>query len=159
VRWQAYLSIALLLALPLAAGCAQDPGDDGANESPGDGEEDTYERCDTVIVPYETNGTQWEAALVECEANVTGTNSQTMSCAEPGEAELTASANLTSGEVEIRVEDDEGEPVAEHRLGDTNGEARELSVDEGADGDWRLAGERLDGFEGDYQAELACPRG
>lgn len=157
VRWHAYLLIAALAGLALLPGCVDDAFEDG--QAPEDGEdEDTYETCDALVVPFEANGTEWQAARIECEANVTGTDAQPLSCSEPEEARLVASTNLTAGQVELRVDDGEGERVAIHRLSDTGEEARELSLERGAPGEWTLTGERLESFEGTYTAELACPQ-
>lgn len=152
---RATLAVAILLVgLALVPGCAED----GAPSDAGDGDGSrTYERCDTTSLSREINGTTWHVARVSCEANVTGTNSHAIPCGQPGEAELTASTELTDGEVEVTV-DDGDQRLAEHRLADTGGEARELAIDEGGQaGEWTLAVERLASYEGSYQAELACP--
>lgn len=157
---RAHVLIALLLVLALAPGCVDGPTDgDATDGDAGDeGEPRTYEQCDSVVVPYEANGTQWEAGRLECEANVAGTNTVQPSCGDPEEAELTASADLASGHVQIVVEDAEGQIVGDHRVDDTSGDSRDLSLQPGAAGEWTLTGERPEGFEGTYQLELACPQ-
>lgn len=157
VRWRVCLLTGLVLGLALVPGCV-DEGPEGTDDGDEDPSRDTYETCDTLTVPFSSNQTDWEAARIECEANVTGTNSQTLSCAQPDQATLAAATNLTAGEVQIAVDDADGEQVAEHRLADTEGEVRELDVEAGQAGEWTLTGERLEGFAGEYQAELACPQ-
>lgn len=156
VRWQAAaLALALLFASP---GCLDDGAEDPPDGDPPDGEDRyTYEDCDSVTLTFEANDTTWHAARVSCEANVTGTTTQNVACPSPGEAELTAAANLTGGQARVVVRDADDAAAADHRLSDTGGEPRELTVGDGAAGNWTLAGERLEGFEGTFQAELACP--
>lgn len=156
MRWQACGIALLLVGLALLPGCVDEGPADGTD---GDGDdEDTYEACDALTVPFEVNGTDWEAARVECEANVTGTNEQSLSCSEPDRARLAASTNLTAGEVHLTVTGAGGETLADHRLGDTGDEGRELDVEAGQAGEWTLGAERLEGFEGSFQSELACPQ-
>lgn len=156
MRWQACSVALLLVGLVLLPGCVDDGPADGSDG--GEDGEDAYERCDALTVPFEVNGTQWEAARIECEANVTGTNQQSLSCAEPAEARLVASTNLTAGRIHLTVTDAGGETVADHEVGDTNDEGRELDVEAGQAGEWTLTTERLEGFAGDFRTELACPQ-
>ena len=151
--------LAILLLLALVPGCTDGPTAPSSDDGTGNDDARTYEDCDTLTVPFEANETSWEAARIECDANTTGTDTQRLSCPSPDEAQLAVSTNLTAGQVAVTVLDADEATVAEHELGDTEGEARELDVDAGAAGEWTLEGERLEGFEGTYQAELACPQG
>lgn len=153
------LALGLLVLLSALAGCTQQapPGSRDGPPPSNDGDRYTYEDCDTVTVPFELNGTEWEAARVSCDANVTGTNEQALSCRQPEQAELTASTNLTSGQVELRVLDGDNETVAQHRVSDTNGEPRNLTIAEGSRGTWTLTAVRPEGFVGSFTSELACP--
>jgi hypothetical protein len=156
MRAGSVFAVAVAFSLLAVPGCIDD-ADPGGDASDDDAR--TYEDCDTLTVPFEANETSWEAARIECDANTTGTDTQRLSCPSPDEAQLAVSTNLTAGQVAVTVLDADEATVAEHELGDTEGEARELDVDAGAAGEWTLEGERLEGFEGTYQAELACPQG
>lgn len=166
VRWQALLAL-VLLASGLLPGCVDPPG---LGDGPGDGDsgaqdEDepsqrTYEECDSLSLTSEDGTTTWQVARVSCEANVPGEDDETIACQQPEEAEVTASANLSSGEVVIQVHDPSGNRLLDHRLTDTGGQPRNLSLDAGGQaGEWRLSGERAETYEGTYRAELACPEG
>lgn len=150
--------LALLVGLVLLPGCVDSPADDGPA---GDGTDDgqTYEECEALDLGSGGNGSV-QVARIDCEANVTGENAAEIRCPQPEDAELMAGANLTSGQVEIRVRDGADQVVARHRVSDTGGEGRQLSIPDDAEpGNWTLTGERLDNFEGRYAAELSCPQG
>jgi len=151
------LAVLLILALPFVPGCTDGPTAPSSDDGTGNGEARTYEECDAIVVPFEANGTQWEAGRISCDANVPGKNTVNPTCGQPDEAGLSAAANLTSGHVQLVVEDGTGERIVDHRLEDTDGEARQVAVPSGEAGDWTLTGERLEVFEGTYRAELACP--
>lgn len=145
----------LLVATLLVTGCADVLEDDG--DEPGGEDPSTFARCDEVDFQIEGADSDWHVGQISCDANRTGENSQAVTCPRPGETSLTASANLSAGQVEIAVVDGASNRVAEHRLSDTDGKAQNLSIDEDAQaGDWQLVGERLEDFEGTYRAELGC---
>lgn len=161
VRRRALAASLLLLGLALTPGCLDGPdgpddGDDGTDGTDGN-DRYTYEDCSSTTLSRDVNGTTWHAASISCDANVTGTNSQQVPCGTPNEAELTVAANLTSGAVQIRVQDGADETIVDRRISDTDGEPRNLAIPDGEEGNWTLAGERLEGYEGSFQSELACP--
>lgn len=145
---------ALLLALALLAGCVDPPAEDGLED--GTDGEDAYEDCQALAFPGQGG---WNIVRIDCEANVSGEDAASVECPNPSEAELRAAANLTAGEAELRIQDGADETVARHRLSDTGGQPRNLTVPDDAEaGSWTLTGERLKGYEGKYSAELACPQ-
>lgn len=128
-----------------------------ANDSqpPGD---DVEEDCESHTFQDREDEDGWAVARVECEANVAGTVEQAWPCRSPDGAEATASTDLSGGSVRVVVEDADGKMVVDERLGDTGGDARNLTVEAGgAAGEWTLVVERLEGFEGSLTAEGYCP--
>jgi hypothetical protein len=147
--------LGLALALALAPGCTELPGGEDGADGGAPSDEDTYERCTTETFAAGDG----EAALVECDANVEGSDEQAAECPRPSAANATASTDLREGAVRVTVEDAAGSVLVDERLEDTGGEARNLTLaEDGEPGTWTLTVERLDGFQGSHRAELWCPR-
>lgn len=157
MRWRAVLLCVLLIGSANLAGCTDSPQPPASDSDDGNSDRYTYEECDQTEFHPEQNGTTVHIARVSCDANVTGTNEKQIPCPSPGEAELTAATDLSSGSARLRVIDADEATVADHELSDTGGEPRNLSVEAGASGDWTLTVDRLEGFVGTYTAELSCP--
>lgn len=150
---------ACLLIVPVGAGCTSLVDEGTSPAGPGAGSGARHEDCETHRFNGSTSQGPWQSAWIECFANVPGTNEQPLRCAEPQEAELTVSANLTAGRVKVQVEDAQRELVVDRWVDDTGGQPRNLTVHSaGAEpGTWILRGTRSDAFNGTYELELWCP--
>lgn len=147
----------LAVGLVAVAGCMDlvRTDDPSTNDTPGDDEE--VEDCESLTFGGEDEGSS-AAARIECEANVPGTVEQSWTCREPDGAEATGATDLSSGTLRVVVEDANGRRVVDERLGDTGGEPRNLTVEEGGvPGEWTLIAERSEGFDGSLTVEGYCP--
>lgn len=153
----------LLLAgsLALAPGCLSDEQADGdASDGAGPGmDEDTYEECQSHRFSGTSASGSWNAAEIDCRANVPGEDRQEIDCPRPEEAELTISTELTSGQVHLLVEDADAQRIVDRNFGDTGGEPRNVTMQtsDAAPGSWTVTTERPEGFEGEFRVELFCP--
>lgn len=156
------LALAVVLLVPVS-GCAElvDTGSDEDTDTASPPGEAPVEDCLSQTFRRNESRDAPRSAWIECEANVPGTTEQAMRCGEPGGAEARVEANLTAGRVTVRVLDAEDSVVAEATVADTGGQVREIPVDgeNAVAGEWTLVGDRREGFDGTYRAELYCPSG
>lgn len=149
--------------LVVTGGCADlvDTGPEGGIDTANPPGEDPVEDCLSQTFQANENESAPRSAWIECHANVPGSNEQAMRCGAPAEAELRVSTNLTAGHVTVTVRDGEDDVVVERRFADTGGEVRNVTMQPSgaAAGEWTLAGQRDEAFDGRYRAELYCPSG